>query len=81
MVQPPVSEAELEQITRLVQQAMGYSEARGDALEIVNSPFTEQEEEIVVEEWWQSAGIQGPDPGPLPAGRAARPVPVLPAVR
>ncbi|QIB64321.1 flagellar basal-body MS-ring/collar protein FliF [Kineobactrum salinum] len=57
-VQQPITEAELEQISRLVRQAMGFSEARGDALEIVNSPFTESKEEIIVEEWWQSAEIQ-----------------------
>lgn len=58
VVQEPITEVELEQIARLVRQAMGFSADRGDALEIVNSPFTTQEEEILVEEWWQSAEIQ-----------------------
>lgn len=49
-----LSEAELEQINRLVRQAMGYSESRGDQLEVVNSPFTEATESVAVSPWWQT---------------------------
>ncbi|AMX03169.1 flagellar basal-body MS-ring/collar protein FliF [Microbulbifer thermotolerans] len=37
--QVPLSDAELERVENLVRQAMGYSEDRGDSLQIVNSPF------------------------------------------
>jgi flagellar M-ring protein FliF len=49
-----LSEAELEQINRLVRQAMGYSESRGDQLEVVNSPFTESTESVAASPWWQT---------------------------
>ncbi|MBN7795827.1 flagellar basal-body MS-ring/collar protein FliF [Parahaliea mediterranea] len=57
-VQEPLPPEELERITRLVRQAMGYDEARGDELEVVNSPFTEQRPVIVEQQWWQSPDIQ-----------------------
>ncbi|TGD73187.1 flagellar basal body M-ring protein FliF [Mangrovimicrobium sediminis] len=54
----PTSEAvpdeELQQITRLVQQAVGYSEQRGDRIEVINSPFTEVQPELIEPTpWWQ----------------------------
>ena len=46
---------ELEQITRLVQQAVGFSPERGDQVEVINSPFTELVvDEPEVQPWWQS---------------------------
>ena len=50
-----VPAAELEQITRLVQQAVGFSPERGDQVEVINSPFTETVvDEPEVQPWWQS---------------------------
>lgn len=49
-----LSEAELEQINRLVRQAMGFSESRGDQLEVVNSQFTESSETVAASPWWQT---------------------------
>jgi flagellar M-ring protein FliF len=49
-----LSAAELEQINRLVRQAMGYSENRGDQLEVVNSPFTEASPSVAASPWWQT---------------------------
>src|SRR5690606_22475833 len=50
----PLSEAELDQVRRLAQQAMGYSAARGDALEVVNVPFSQSAVPTVPESpWWQ----------------------------
>jgi flagellar M-ring protein FliF len=50
----PVPEDELGEITRLVQQAVGFSTERGDQVEVINSPF----KPIVIEEpeplaWWK----------------------------
>jgi len=46
---------ELDQITRLVRQAVGYSESRGDQVEVVNSPFSEVvEPEIEEIDWWRT---------------------------
>ncbi|TLM79980.1 flagellar basal-body MS-ring/collar protein FliF [Microbulbifer harenosus] len=40
----PLGEEELQHIEQLVRQAMGYSEERGDGLEVVNSRFSSQEQ-------------------------------------
>lgn len=57
-VRVPLSDTELEQVNRLVRQAMGYSELRGDQLEVVNSPFTDLPlEEQTALAWWQSPQI------------------------
>lgn len=57
-VRVPLSDTELEQVNRLVRQAMGFSEHRGDQLEVVNSPFTDQPaEELAALAWWQTPEI------------------------
>jgi len=53
-----LEDAEIAQIERLVRQAMGFSEGRGDAIEIVNSPFTGQNDKAVELAWWQQSDIQ-----------------------
>lgn len=61
LVQVPLSAEELEEVQRLVSQAAGLSEARGDQLEVVNRPFsadffaTEDEDEP---EWWERQEVQ-----------------------
>lgn len=42
----PLTEAQTVQITDLVKEAMGFSNERGDTLNVVNSPFTEMQQEI-----------------------------------
>ncbi len=44
---------ELEQVSRLARQAMGFSADRGDELEVVNSPFNRIVEEVEEAPWWQ----------------------------
>jgi len=48
-VMQPLSEAETTQITNLVKEAMGYSQERGDTLNVVNSPFASTEREALPE--------------------------------
>ncbi|GEK48016.1 flagellar M-ring protein [Bisbaumannia pacifica] len=55
----PLSDEELDQIQRLTRQAMGFSPARGDALEVVNSPFTLAEDSAAELAWWQDPELQG----------------------
>ena len=52
----PLSDAELEQVTRLVRQAMGFSADRGDELEVVNSPFSIDYSPVELQQanWWTS---------------------------
>ena len=45
----PLSEQEIQSMNALVRQAIGFSEDRGDAINIMNSQFTEQEETAVPE--------------------------------
>ncbi|TDX30986.1 flagellar M-ring protein FliF [Modicisalibacter xianhensis] len=53
-VREPLSEAELEQIERLIKQAMGFSEARGDELALVNSAFAQNTTGAEPLPWWQT---------------------------
>ncbi|BCB26169.1 flagellar M-ring protein [Sulfurimicrobium lacus] len=43
----PLTAAELAQLQNLVKEAMGYNQARGDTLNLVNAAFTTSEEEVV----------------------------------
>lgn len=55
--QVPLSNEEVQQIERLVRRSMGFSEARGDAIDVVNTPFVDIEEETGdTPEWWQRRG-------------------------
>lgn len=45
----PLTEAEKTQITNLVKEAMGFSQDRGDSLNVVNSPFAGMETEVIPE--------------------------------
>ncbi|GAA3540231.1 flagellar basal-body MS-ring/collar protein FliF [Zobellella aerophila] len=58
LTQTPLSDTELDHITRLARQAMGFSAARGDELEVVNSPFIDRSAELVVREWWEKPAMQ-----------------------
>lgn len=48
-----LTNAQMEQIKALVKEAMGYSEQRGDTLNIVNSPFTSLDDEVTPPLWKQ----------------------------
>ena len=45
-VEQPFSDEEIQQITRLVQDAVGYDESRGDQVVVTNLPFSPAEEEV-----------------------------------
>ncbi|PSW19544.1 flagellar basal body M-ring protein FliF [Photobacterium sanctipauli] len=45
----PVTEAELAKISRLLMGGVGFSEARGDMLEVISVPFALPEEQIVAD--------------------------------
>ncbi len=47
-VPQPLPQQELDKLTSLVREAMGYSEARGDSLNVANSQFNDVEPEIAV---------------------------------
>ncbi|MDP2795702.1 MAG: flagellar basal-body MS-ring/collar protein FliF [Sulfurisoma sp.] len=43
----PLSAAEIKQMGDIVREAMGFSQARGDTLNVANAPFTPPEKEVV----------------------------------
>ncbi|WP_163575922.1 flagellar basal-body MS-ring/collar protein FliF [Halomonas faecis] len=53
----PLSDEEIAQIERLIRQAMGFSQARGDEIEVVNSPFSRATDDDEAIEWWQSPEV------------------------
>lgn len=55
-----LNEEELDAVRGLVQQAMGYSERRGDQLRVVNAKFAESPvaaPEVIETPWWQQPAI------------------------
>ena len=57
LISRPLTDAEKEEITNLVKEAMGYNKDRGDSLNVVNSPFAGMEKEVEPEAplWKQPA--------------------------
>lgn len=53
----PRSAEEIEYIQRLVRQAMGFSTARGDQLEVVNTAFVPEREDPVVRAWYEQQAL------------------------
>lgn len=50
----PLSEAELQRVEALVRQAVGYDEARGDVVSVMNAPFVhEQFDGTSPVPWWE----------------------------
>jgi flagellar M-ring protein FliF len=56
----PLSAAETTQITNLVKEAMGYNQARGDTINVANTPFATTPQEVIPELplWKQPQTIQ-----------------------
>ncbi|MFG6176434.1 flagellar basal-body MS-ring/collar protein FliF [Halomonas sp. THAF12] len=54
----PLDDEEMAQIERLVRQAMGFSEARGDQVAVVNSPFAKDDSAANEPDWWQRPDVQ-----------------------
>lgn len=53
----PLTADEMTKITDLVKEAVGYNQQRGDSLNVVNSPFTTVEHEVVPETpLWKQPG-------------------------
>lgn len=54
----PLSDEQLKQIESLTREAMGFSQTRGDTLNVVNSPFTASEDETLDSlPFWKSAAF------------------------
>ncbi|HEC7758625.1 TPA: flagellar basal-body MS-ring/collar protein FliF [Salmonella enterica subsp. enterica serovar Muenchen] len=53
----PLTKEQITQVTNLVKETMGYSAQRGDTLNIVNTPFTNVDDEVVIPLWKQQVFI------------------------
>lgn len=50
----PLSDDEVRKISDLIREAVGYSQDRGDTLNVANSPFASDEKEVIPETpWWK----------------------------
>jgi flagellar M-ring protein FliF len=56
----PISAAQIEDITRLVKNVVGYDESRGDSVNVVNEAFHEEPQSLAPEPvpLWQRPGLQ-----------------------
>ena len=54
VVPTPLTEAELDNINRLVRVAMGYSDERGDRIEVINTQFSAVEPVQEDADWWKT---------------------------
>ncbi|MBB4865399.1 flagellar M-ring protein FliF [Pseudomonas nitritireducens] len=52
--QVPLTSEELEQVKKLVRQAMGFSSERGDEVEVINSQFTKIQDITNEDPWWKT---------------------------
>lgn len=52
--QVALTEEEMNNINRLVRQAMGFSGERGDEVAVINSPFSVDKEVIEEKAWWKT---------------------------
>ena len=69
----PMSKEQLAQIEALVREAMGYSSSRGDSLQVVNTPFTDNQMTGGELPFWQSRVYRfAARTGTLSAGTAGR---------
>lgn len=53
----PLSDEEMESIRSLVNKAIGFSEVRGDEVEVINASFTEIVETVEETIWWQTPAM------------------------
>jgi flagellar M-ring protein FliF len=54
----PLTETEIKQVTDLAREAMGFSQQRGDTLNVANAPFTAPDKEIVPDSpFWKDAEL------------------------
>ncbi|MGQ0709284.1 MAG: flagellar basal-body MS-ring/collar protein FliF [Rhodoferax sp.] len=54
----PLSEAQIEKMTALVREAVGFSKERGDSVNLVNAAFVATKEEVVEVPLWRQPEVQ-----------------------
>jgi len=58
LVKVPLGEEEMDRVNRLVRQAMGFTPARGDELEVVNSLFVAEPDQVTEPlQWWEAPEV------------------------
>ena len=57
-ISQPLSAEELEKLTALVQESVGFSKERGDSVKVINAPFHEAPAPVIpATPWWQQTEI------------------------
>ncbi len=54
----PLSEQQLEKMTSLVREAIGFSKERGDSVSLMNAPFVKEKITVVELPFWRQAEVQ-----------------------
>ncbi|TAK76397.1 MAG: flagellar basal body M-ring protein FliF [Aquabacterium sp.] len=54
----PLSQEELDKLTTLVREAVGYSEGRGDSVKVINAPFKVEKIEAEDIPFWKNADLR-----------------------
>jgi len=53
----PISDAQLEKLTSLVRETVGYNKERGDSVNVVNAPFTNNKVQVEPLPFWQQPAL------------------------
>jgi len=54
----PLSTAEIDQMTALVREAIGFNKERGDSVQVMNAAFVNEQQALPVLAWWQQPDMQ-----------------------
>ncbi|OIQ70223.1 flagellar M-ring protein [mine drainage metagenome] len=54
----PLTDAELQKMTALVRETIGFNKDRGDSVNVVNAPFTSEKVNVEPVKWWQQPMLQ-----------------------
>lgn len=54
----PLSAGEIDQITALVREAIGFNKERGDSVQVMNAAFVNEQQPVPVLAWWQQPVMQ-----------------------
>jgi flagellar M-ring protein FliF len=58
IVPKALSDQQVEQMTALVRESIGYSKERGDSVNLMNAPFAVEQSKVVEVPWWKQPDVQ-----------------------
>ncbi len=57
-VTSPISPEQMEKMTALVRETVGFNKDRGDSVNLMNAPFVTEKQTVVVPPWWRQPELQ-----------------------